>query len=111
MSLGCRFSADEHLCWRELMNVAAVTLASLSLASAASFAAAAPATDVDYLKASRCRGIAVGLGAAPSAITAYLKSAAAGRGSAILERADDEFARAKREARGDGKARLQAELS
>lgn len=93
------------------MNVAAVTFASLSLASMASLASAAPATDVDYLKASRCRGIAVGLGADPSAITAYLKSAARGRSPAILDRADEQFAQAKRQAHGDGKDRLQAELS
>ena len=93
------------------MNLAAVTLASLSLASAASLAVAAPASDVDYLRASRCRGIAVGLGADPSAINAYLKSALAGRSPAILDRADEEFARAKRESRGDGKERLQAELA
>lgn len=96
------------------MNVAAVTLASLSLASAASFALAAPAatTDVDYLKASRCHGIAVGLGADASAINSYLKHAAGGRSPAIQARADEEFDRAKREARGvDGKDRLQAELS
>lgn len=92
------------------MNVAAVTLASLSLASAASAAAAAPVSDVDYLKASRCRGIAVGLGADPSAVTAFLKSAAGGRGQAIQDRADEEFARAKRESHGDAKTRLQAEL-
>lgn len=93
------------------MNVAAVTLASLSLASMASFAAAAPVTDVDYLKASRCRGIAVGLGADASAITAYLKASAGARSPAILDRADEEFAQAKRQAHGDGKDRLQAELS
>lgn len=94
------------------MNVAAVTLASLSLASAASFAAAAQGpTDVDYLKASRCRGIAVGLGADPSAITSYLKQAAGGRSPAIQARADEEFDRAKRAARGDAKERLRAELS
>lgn len=95
------------------MNVAAVTLASLSLASAASFAVAQPAaaTDADYLKASRCRGIAVGLGADPAAINSYLKHATAGRSPGILARADEEFDRGKREARGDGKDRLRAELS
>lgn len=93
------------------MNVAAVALASLSLASAASLAVAAPTSDVDYLRASRCRGIAVGLGADPSAINAYLKSAAGGRSPAILDRADEEFARAKREGHGDGRERLQAELA
>lgn len=93
------------------MNVAAITLASLSLASVASFAVAAPVTDVDYLKASRCRGIAVGLGADASAVTAYLKASAGGRSPAVLDRADEEFSQAKRQARGDGKDRLQAELS
>jgi hypothetical protein len=93
------------------MNVAAVTLASLSLASSASLAFAAPVTDVDYLRASRCRGIAAGLGADTSAINAYLKAATAGRGPSILERADDEYATAKRQAHGDGRERLQAELS
>ncbi|CAN7303890.1 hypothetical protein LJR225_001656 [Phenylobacterium sp. LjRoot225] len=93
------------------MNIAAVTLVSIGLASAASLAVAAPATDVDYLRASRCRGIAAGVGADASAIDAYLKSAAIGRSPAILDRADEEFARAKRQSRGEGKARLQAELS
>jgi hypothetical protein len=93
------------------MNIAAVTLAALSLASAASVAVAAPVTDVDYLRASRCLGIAAGVGADGSGINAYLKSAAAGRAPTILDRADEEFARAKRQGRGDGKTRLQAELS
>lgn len=95
------------------MNVAAVALASLSLTSAASVAVAANApTDMDYLKASRCRGIAVGLGADPSAITSYLKHAAGGRSPGVMARADEEFDRARRQARGDdGKDRLRAELS
>jgi hypothetical protein len=92
------------------MNITAVALVSLGLASAASLAVAAPSTDVDYLRASRCRGIAVGLGADPAAINAYLKSAMAGRPPAILDRADEEFDRAKRQIRGDSKTRLQAEL-
>ena len=93
------------------MNISAVTLVSLSLASAGTAAFAAAATDIDYLKASRCRGIAVGLGADSSAIDAYLKSAAHGRAPYIMSRADEEFAKAKRQSRGDAKARLQAELA
>lgn len=93
------------------MKLPAVALASLSLASAGA-AYAAPISDVDYLKASRCRGIAAGLGADTSAIDAYLKRASAGRGPSIVSRADEEFAKAKRQGRGDdGKTRLQAELS
>ena len=77
-----------------------------------SLAIAAPAaTDVDYLKASRCRGIAVGLGADASGVASYLKHAAGGRSPAVLARADEEFDRAKREARGDARERLRVELS
>ncbi|CAN7431609.1 hypothetical protein LJR219_002792 [Phenylobacterium sp. LjRoot219] len=93
------------------MNIPAVALASLTLASAGA-AYAAPITDVDYLKASRCRGIATGLGADTTAINAYLKRAQPGRSPAVLTRADEEFAKAKRQGKGDdGKARLQAELA
>jgi len=66
---------------------------------------------MDYLRASRCRGIAAGLGADAAAIDAYVKSAARGRMPSVQDRADQEFAKAKREARGDGKTRLQAELA
>lgn len=67
---------------------------------------------MDYLKASRCRGIAAGLGADTASIDAYLKRASAGRGPIVQSRADEEFAKGKRQSRGsDGKARMQAELS
>ena len=95
------------------MNVTAAALASLSLASAgvAGAAYAASVSDMDYLKASRCRGIAKGLGADSSAIDAYLKRAG-GRSALVVSRADEEFAKAKRQgSSSDGKDRLQAELS
>jgi len=93
------------------MKVTAVALASLSLASAG-VAYAAPISDMDYLKASRCRGIAKGLGADTSAIEAYLKRAAGGRSALVVSRADEEFAKGKRQSSSsDGKDRLQAELS
>jgi len=94
------------------MNVAATAFASLSLAAAgAGSVSAQPPSDMDYLRASRCRGIAAGLGTDTSAIDAYVKSAARGRMPSVQDRADQEFAKAKREARGEGKTRLQAELS
>lgn len=93
------------------MKVTAVALASLSLASAGA-AYAAPISDMDYLKASRCRGIAKGLGADTAAIDAYLKRAGGGRSALVVSRADEEFAKGKRQSRGeDGKTRMQAELS
>jgi len=96
------------------MNITAVALASLTLASAgvASGAYAASVSDMDYLKASRCRGIAKGLGADASAIEAYLKRAGGGRSALVVSRANEEFAKGKRQSSsGDGKERLQAELS
>jgi hypothetical protein len=109
--LGFSFHVDEHLDWRELMNITAVTLAALGLVSAATAAAAAPVSDVDYLRASRCRGIAAGIGADSTAIDAYLKGAGQSRSTIIIDRGKEEFAKAKREGRGEGKARLSAELS
>lgn len=93
------------------MNIAHLTLTAAALASAAGVAAAAPASDVDYLKASRCRGIAVGLGLDASAVDSYLKSAARGRTSAVLERGDQEFAKAKRQAGTEAKTRLSTEFN
>lgn len=93
------------------MKYAAMAFASASLAAGAAQALPAEATDMDYLRASRCRGIAAGLGADPSGIEAYLKVAARGRSLSVQDRGGQEFAKAKRQASGDGKTRLQAELS
>jgi hypothetical protein len=103
--------AIERLNWRDIMKIAAVALVALGLASAAGSALAAQASDTDYLRASRCRGIAVGLGVDASALNAFVKAQGQGRAPSIEERADEEFARARREAHGDGKDRLSAELS
>jgi len=94
------------------MKIYAVTLAVLSLATVAvATSAAAQASDVDYLRASRCRGIAAGLGADGAALDSYLKAAGRTRAPYILDRGQAERDRGKREARGDGKTRLAAELS
>jgi hypothetical protein len=108
---GFSFRSYEHLDWRELMNITAITLAALGLASAGTVAIAAPVSDVDYLRASRCGGIAAGIGADSSAIDAYLKAAGQSRSTTIIDRGAEEFAKAKREGKGEGKARLSAELS
>jgi len=98
------------------MNTPAVALAALTLTAALAAAAqAAPqqgfATDVDYLRASRCRGIAEGVGADGAAISAYLKQQSLGRASYILDRGQDERDRAKRQAKGYAKPQLEAELA
>jgi hypothetical protein len=94
------------------MRAAVVILSSLSLTSAAAAAAAATqVSDFDYLKANRCRGIAAGLGVDASALNAYVKAQGQSRNAIVQQQADEEFAKAKREAHGDAKSRLSAELS
>jgi hypothetical protein len=93
------------------MKYAAIAFASASLAAGAAAALPAEPTDMDYLRASRCRGIATGLGADASGFQAYLKTAARGRSLSVQDRGDQEFAKAKRQASGEAKTRLQAELS
>ena len=85
----------------------------LGSVAAGSAAAAAEITDIDYLRANRCKGLAVGSGIADSpALDAYLKEARRGRFPAALARADQEFDRAKRDARrSGGKERFAAELN
>jgi hypothetical protein len=96
------------------MNTTAALLTALGLVSVATTAtatAATQATDIDYLKASRCRGLAVGLGADAAGLTAYVKAQSGGRAPYITEQADEEFAKARREAHGEAKERLSAELN
>jgi hypothetical protein len=94
------------------MKTTAIILSALSLASAATAAGAATtqATDLDYVKANRCRGIAAGLGVDATALNAFVKAQSVSRNPIVQGRADEEFARAKRQAHGDAKPRLQAEL-
>jgi hypothetical protein len=89
-----------------------LTAAVLSVAGAAS--ASDRITDAQYLKASRCKGLATGITGVVDAaqIDAYLKQAKGARSPILMDRADAEFDRAKREARsGAGKERLTAELT
>jgi|SRR5687768_5126858 len=90
----------------------ALTAAALFAAGAAS--ASERVSDAQYLKASRCKGLATTLTGVVDAgqIDAYLKSAKGARSPILMDRADAEFDRAKREARvGGQKERLTAELT
>lgn len=89
--------------------VAASTLATTSPAFAAE-----RVSDLDYMRASRCKGLATTLTGVvdTGAIDTFLKSARGSRAPMVLDRAENEFERAKREARSeDRKARLTAELT
>ena len=96
------------------MKVAAIALAALGLAAAGVGAAAASerVTDMDYIKAGRCRGIAAGMHSDTAPFDAFLKAEARTRVDLVMRRADDEGAHAKRQASDANlKDQLSAELS
>ena len=95
------------------MKTAAVLLAALGLAVSGAAVASDHLTDVDYLKANRCRGLAEGLGAGDTAsLDAMIKAEGRSRSEAIVQRASDEQNRARKEAaKSDLKDRLTAELN
>lgn len=94
------------------MKVTAIALVALGLTAGAA-AAAERVSDLDYMKASRCKGIAEGVGQTDTAgLDAFLKEQKKGRQGIVLERAGSEFDRAKREARSeDRRERMTAELA
>jgi hypothetical protein len=95
------------------MKAAAVLVVTLGLACAGVASASEHVTDLDYLKANRCKGLAVGLGSGDTAaLDAMLKSESRSRSDAVVERATEEFTKAKREAaKTDLKDRVSAELN
>ena len=96
------------------MKLAALALtAAAGLAVAGSAAAFNRVTDLDFLKANRCKGIAVGLASGDTAsLDAMIKAQGRSRSDAVQQRADEELSRAKHEAaKADLKERLTAELS
>jgi len=94
------------------MKFAAIAFVLLGLAAAGSAAAATQVSDVDYLKANRCKGLAAGMGEDTSGVDAFIKAQGAYRLDYILDRGREEYARAKRQT-SDAylKDRLNAELT
>jgi hypothetical protein len=95
------------------MKFTAIALAALSLATVAGSAGAANrVTDVDFLKANRCKGLAAGLGGDTAGFASFIKAEEGTRLNVIIDRGDEEFARARRQT-GDAnmKAKLEAELA
>ena len=81
------------------MRIAPIALSAVAILIAGSAAAADRATDVDYLRASRCRGIAAGLSADTSALDAFLKTEGRSRNEFIHQKGEEEQARGKRDAK------------
>ena len=94
------------------MKTAAIALAAAGLLAAGTAAASDRVSDLDYLKASRCKGLATGLGSDTTGLDAFLKEQGRSRSTMVIDRADTEMTRGKREAsRGDSKERLSAEVA
>jgi len=95
------------------MKTAAIVLATLGITVAGVATAADRLSDMDYLKANRCRGIAAGLGVTDtSSLDALIKSEGRSRIEMVYARGQQEMERAKRDAGyGDSKQRLTAELN
>jgi len=96
-----------------MMKAAATLLVTLSFAAAGAATASDRITDLDYLKANRCRGLAAGLGIGDTAsLDAMLKTEARGRNDVILQRGEEELSRGKRDAaKADARERLTAEVN
>lgn len=94
------------------MKAAAIAFAAIGFATAGVAAASERFTDLDYIKASRCRGIAAGMRADTAPFDAFLKAESRTRVELVMHRADEEGARAKRQASdANRKDELAAELS
>ena len=96
------------------MKFAIFALAATVFAAAGAASASDKVTDVDFLKANRCKGLAASLtGVVDTAsLDSFIKTERGTRPLYVMERAGAEFARAKREARSqDRKERLTAELT
>jgi len=95
------------------MKIAAIALIVATFAAGAA-SAADQISDVDYLKANRCRGLATSIDGVvdPAALTTFIKAERGARASYIVTRGEEEFNRARREAKsGDRRERLTAELT
>ena len=71
-------------------------------------------SDVDFLKANRCKGLAASIDGVvdSSSLNSFVKAQSASRAAYIVERGDQEFQRARREAKSsDRRERLTAELT
>lgn len=96
------------------MRFAAIALAAAAFATSGSAVASGKVTDVEYMKANRCKGLAASLtGVVDTAqLDAFIKAERGARPAYIVERGEELQAKARREARSeDRKEKLTAELT
>jgi hypothetical protein len=92
----------------------AIALSAAAMLVAGAAQASDKVTDVEYLKANRCKGLATTLTGVVDgdALNAFVKAEAGARAPYIIERAQAEFTKARREAKDEARReRLTAELS
>ena len=95
------------------MKFAAIALVAASL-TAGTAVAAERISDVDFIRANRCKGLATSISGVidPAALNTFIKAETGARPAYVMERADNEFQRAKKEAKSEERRdRLSAELS
>jgi hypothetical protein len=95
------------------MKFAVIALVAATFAAGAA-SAGEKVSDVDYLKANRCKGLATSIDGVvdPAALNSFIKAERGARASYIVNRGDEEFQRARKEAKSaDRKDRLTAELT
>jgi hypothetical protein len=95
------------------MKTALFAIAAATLLAAGSASASERVSDVVFLKAARCTGMAKAIPGVldAQALDAFYKQASAQRPPFVMDRADAEADRGRREARGSGKEKASAELS
>lgn len=96
------------------MKFVVFALAATALFAADAALAASRATDVDFLRANRCKGLATAIGGVvdPAGLDAFIKAERGARPPSIAARAEEEFDKARREGKSaDRRARLTAELT
>jgi hypothetical protein len=95
------------------MKILAITLAAAGLLASGSASAGERMTDVAFLKAARCNGLAKAVPGVvdEQALDALYKGAASGRQPFVADRADQAFADGKREGRTASKEKTTAELT
>lgn len=95
------------------MKFAVIALVAATMTAGAA-SASDKVTDVDYLKANRCKGLATSIDGVvdPASLNSFIKAERGTRAAYVITRGDEEFAKARREAKSaDRKARLTAELT
>jgi len=94
------------------MRISVILAAAVAGSISSSAMAEGRVTDTEFLRASRCKGLAEGLSSDSAAIDAFLKTEGRSRDPFIIQRGEELTAKARREAkRSDHAAKASEELA